>query len=93
MHWSVGPKYSAWSVTAAKSSGRGSWMRRVPSRGKTMSQVAINWVLSHPEITAAISGSDAVEHVDDVIGGVGWSLSEAEITLLNEASEGMNHDI
>ena len=62
-------------------------------RGKTMAQIALNWVLSHPEITAAISGSDAVEHVDDVLGGVGWSLSEAEITRLNEASEGMNYDI
>ena len=61
--------------------------------GKTMSQVAFNWVLSHPEITAAITGSDSVEHVDDVLGGLGWSLSEPEIARLNEASEGMSHKV
>ena len=59
--------------------------------GKTMAQVAVNWVLSHSEITVAISGSDAVEHVDDVLGGLGWALSESEIARLNEASEGMGN--
>ena len=61
--------------------------------GKTMAQVAVNWVLSHPEITVAISGSDAVEHVDDVLGGLGWALSESEIARLNEASEGMGNAV
>ena len=41
VHWRVGPKYSAWSATAAKSRGRSSWIRRVPcpasSRGASRS--------------------------------------------------------
>ena len=45
--------------------------------GKTPAQLAIAWVLSHPEITLAITGSDTVEHLDDNLGGVGWTLDEA----------------
>ena len=42
--------------------------------GKTPAQLAIAWVLSHPEVTVAISGADTVEQFDDVLGGVGWTL-------------------
>jgi len=42
--------------------------------GKTPAQVAMAWVLSHPEITVALSGSDRVEHVEDVAGALGWTL-------------------
>ena len=44
--------------------------------GKTPAQLSIAWVLSHPEITLAITGSDTVEHLDDNLGGVGWTLDE-----------------
>jgi aryl-alcohol dehydrogenase-like predicted oxidoreductase len=46
--------------------------------GKTPAQLAIAWVLSHPEISVAISGADTVEQFDDVLGGVGWEL-DAEV--------------
>ncbi|MCB0138248.1 MAG: aldo/keto reductase [Caldilineaceae bacterium] len=46
--------------------------------GKTPAQLAIAWVLSHPEISVAISGADTVEQFDDVLGGVGWTL-EADV--------------
>jgi len=42
--------------------------------GKTPAQIAIAWVLSHPEITCAISGADTLEQLDDVLGAVGWEL-------------------
>ena len=45
--------------------------------GKTPAQLAIAWVLSHPEITLAITGIDTVEHLDDNLGGVGWTLDES----------------
>lgn len=62
-------------------------VRQIASeRGKTMSQVAINWLLSHPEVTVAISGSDTVEQLDDNLGALGWSLTEEEIDTLNAAS-------
>ena len=57
-------------------------------RGKTMVQVALNWVLSHPEVTVAISGSDTVEQLDDNLGALGWELSEQEMARLNDVSSG-----
>ena len=39
--------------------------------GKTPAQVALAWVLSHPEITCAITGGDTIQHLEDNIGAVG----------------------
>jgi len=46
--------------------------------GKTPAQLAVAWVISHPEVSVAISGSDTIEQLDDTLGGVGWEL-DAEI--------------
>ncbi len=45
--------------------------------GKTPAQLAVAWVLSHPEVTVAISGSDTIAQLDDTLGGVGWELDAA----------------
>ncbi len=42
--------------------------------GKTPAQVALAWVLDHPEVTVAITGGDTIEHLNDNLGGVGWKL-------------------
>ena len=42
--------------------------------GKTPAQVALAWVLAHPEVTCAISGADSLEQLSDVLGAVGWEL-------------------
>ena len=55
-------------------------------RGKTPVQVAIAWVLSHPEISAAMIGPDSPEQVEENLGGVGWELSDDERGALDEAS-------
>ena len=55
-------------------------------RDKTVAQVALNWVLSHPEITVAISGSDTTAQVDDNIGAIGWELTEQEMATLDRVS-------
>jgi aryl-alcohol dehydrogenase-like predicted oxidoreductase len=66
-------------------------VRRIAfERGKTMSQVAINWLLSHPEVTVAISGSDTIEQLDDNLGALGWQLSENEINTLEALSAGVD---
>lgn len=59
-------------------------------RGKTVAQVAMNWVLSQPEITVAISGSDTIEQLDDNLGALGWELSEDELASLDDASRGLD---
>lgn len=46
--------------------------------GKTPAQLAVAWVISHPEVSVAISGSDTIDQLDDTLGGVGWEL-DAEI--------------
>lgn len=54
--------------------------------GKTPAQLAVAWVLSHPEVTIAISGSDTIEQLDDTLGGVGWELDAA----VREALDGVS---
>ena len=54
--------------------------------GKTPAQLAVAWVLSHPEVTVAISGSDTIEQLDDTLGGVGWELDAAVREELDEVS-------
>ena len=48
-------------------------------RGKTPAQVALNWVLSHPEVTVAISGSDTVEQIAEDKAGIIKSGSVAVV--------------
>ncbi len=54
--------------------------------GKSPAQLAIAWVLSHPEVSVAISGADTTEQFDDVLGGVGWTLDPAARQRLDEVS-------
>ena len=54
--------------------------------GKTPAQLAVAWVVSHPEVSVAISGSDTIEQLDDTLGGVGWELEEEVQEELDEVS-------
>ena len=57
--------------------------------GATMPQVAMAWVMSHPEITVAISGADTVDQIADVSGALELTLPDEAIARLNEVSSGM----
>jgi L-glyceraldehyde 3-phosphate reductase len=37
------------------------------SRGQTLAQMALAWVLRHPEVTSALVGASRVSHIDDAI--------------------------
>jgi aryl-alcohol dehydrogenase-like predicted oxidoreductase len=54
--------------------------------GKTPAQVALAWVLAHPEVTCAISGADSLEQLSDVLGAVGWTLPPELRTRLDAVS-------
>jgi aryl-alcohol dehydrogenase-like predicted oxidoreductase len=54
--------------------------------GKTPAQLAIAWILSHPEVTCAISGADSIEQFTDVLGGVGWEISTSIRESLDNVS-------
>ena len=42
------------------------------------------WVLSHPEITVAISGSDTIERLDDNLGALDLQLTPEERLTLDD---------
>jgi aryl-alcohol dehydrogenase-like predicted oxidoreductase len=54
--------------------------------GKTPAQVALAWVLSHPEVTCAITGGDTVAHLEDNFGALGWTLDAEHRAKLDEVS-------
>ena len=43
---------------------------------KTPAQLALAWILSHPEITTTIVGCDSANEIPDIVGAVGWSLPD-----------------
>jgi aryl-alcohol dehydrogenase-like predicted oxidoreductase len=57
------------------------------TRNKTPSQVAINWVLRQPGVTAPIFGARTLAQLQDNLGSTGWMLTDEEINCLNAASE------
>ena len=56
--------------------------------GKTVAQTAMNWVLSHPEVSTAITGADTIEHMDENVGALGWTITSQDRERLDEVSSG-----
>ena len=54
---------------------------------RTPGQVAIAWILDHPEITSPILGADLPEHVDEAFQAVEWRLPAAERQTLDGVSQ------
>ena len=54
---------------------------------KTPAQVALNWVLSRPGITAPIIGVRTMAHLEDNLGATGWTLSAVQMQKLDQASD------
>jgi aryl-alcohol dehydrogenase-like predicted oxidoreductase len=54
--------------------------------GKTVPQVAINWLLQRPTVSSVIIGARNEAQLRDNLGAVGWSLSPAQIATLDAAS-------
>jgi len=55
--------------------------------GRTPSQVALNWLLDRPGVTAPILGARTVEQLAEDLGASGWVLSDGQRAALNSASE------
>ena len=55
-------------------------------RGVTPAQMAIAWILDHPDVTAPIVGADRSEYVDDVFGALDIELTDEERQALNTVS-------
>ncbi len=57
------------------------------ARSKSPAQVALNWLLQQPSVTAPIFGARTLGQMEDNLGSVGWMLTPEEIVRLNAASE------
>ena len=53
---------------------------------KTPAQVALNWLLQKPTVTAPILGARTLAHLEDNLGATGWSLTFEQVTRLDQAS-------
>ena len=54
--------------------------------GKTEAQVALNWVVTQPGVTAPIIGARNEAQLDDNLGAVGWTLDQDQRVALTWAS-------
>jgi aryl-alcohol dehydrogenase-like predicted oxidoreductase len=57
------------------------------NEGKNPAQVALNWLLQRPGVTAPIIGVRTVAHLEDNLGASGWALSAESLAMLNQVSE------
>lgn len=54
--------------------------------GRTIPQVAINWLLGRPSVSTVVIGARNEEQLRQNLGAVGWTLTPAQTARLDEAS-------
>ncbi|MBY5733664.1 aldo/keto reductase [Rhizobium leguminosarum] len=54
--------------------------------GRTVPQIAINWLLNRPTVSSVIIGARNEEQLRQNLGAVGWSLSKEQIERLDAVS-------
>ena len=55
--------------------------------GKTIPQVALNWLLARPTISSIVVGARNEEQLKQNFGAIGWKLTEAQLAKLARASD------
>jgi len=55
--------------------------------GKTVPQVALNWLLQRPTVSSVIVGARNEEQLRQNLGAAGWNLTQAQVAALDKASE------
>ncbi|RXZ66538.1 aldo/keto reductase [Pelagerythrobacter rhizovicinus] len=55
--------------------------------GRTVPQVAINWLLQRPTVSSVIIGARNEEQLRQNLGAVGWSLTREQMAALDAASD------
>jgi aryl-alcohol dehydrogenase-like predicted oxidoreductase len=55
--------------------------------GKTVPQIALNWVLGRPTVSTVIIGARNEEQLRANLGAVGWKLTPEQVQRLDAASE------
>ncbi len=54
--------------------------------GKTVPQVALNWLMQRPTVASIVIGARDEEQLRQNLGAVGWDLSAAQVAVLDAAS-------
>lgn len=54
--------------------------------GKTIPQIAINWLLQRPTVTNVIIGARNEEQLKQNLGAIGWNLTAEQIAILDVAT-------
>jgi aryl-alcohol dehydrogenase-like predicted oxidoreductase len=54
--------------------------------GKTIPQIALNWLLARPTVSSVIVGARNEQQLRQNLGAVGWTLTREQIALLDAAS-------
>jgi aryl-alcohol dehydrogenase-like predicted oxidoreductase len=54
--------------------------------GKTVPQIALNWLLQRPSVSTVIIGARNEEQLRQNLGAVGWNLTKEQVTKLDAAS-------
>jgi aryl-alcohol dehydrogenase-like predicted oxidoreductase len=55
--------------------------------GKTVPQIALNWLLRRPTVSTVIVGARNEEQLRQNLGSVGWELTKEQVAKLDEASD------
>jgi aryl-alcohol dehydrogenase-like predicted oxidoreductase len=55
--------------------------------GKTIPQIALNWLLRRPTVSTLIVGARNEEQLKQNLGAIGWELTKEQIAKLDAASE------
>lgn len=55
--------------------------------GKTVAQVALNWLLQRPTVSSVIIGARDEAQLRDNLGAVGWNLTAEQVARLDRVSE------
>ena len=62
------------------------WIVVAADTGKTVPQVALNWLLQRPSVATLIIGARNEEQLRQNLGAVGWNLTPAHVAALDAAS-------
>ncbi|RCR65681.1 aldo/keto reductase [Larkinella punicea] len=55
--------------------------------GKTVAQVALNWLLQRPTVSSIVIGARTEEQLTQNLGAIGWNLSKEQVARLDASSD------
>jgi aryl-alcohol dehydrogenase-like predicted oxidoreductase len=55
--------------------------------GKTIPQIALNWLLQRPTVSSVIMGARNAEQLRENLGATGWNLTTEQVARLDAVSK------